>query len=82
VYGDTDSLFILLRGKTKEQAFRIGHDIADSVTLSNPSPIKLKFEKVECRTFRTIRGLTGEGLSPLRFNGQETIRRFQVRKPR
>ncbi|GLB36160.1 putative DNA polymerase type-B family protein [Lyophyllum shimeji] len=46
VYGDTDSLFIHLRGKTKEQAFRIGHDIADTITALNPSPVKLKFEKV------------------------------------
>ncbi|KIP11956.1 hypothetical protein PHLGIDRAFT_510248 [Phlebiopsis gigantea 11061_1 CR5-6] len=46
VYGDTDSLFIYMRGKTKEQAFRIGHDIADTVSAMNPAPIKLKFEKV------------------------------------
>ncbi|EIN13737.1 hypothetical protein PUNSTDRAFT_117429 [Punctularia strigosozonata HHB-11173 SS5] len=46
VYGDTDSLFILLRGKTKDQAFRIGEDIASTVTALNPAPIKLKFEKV------------------------------------
>lgn len=38
-------LFSYLRGKTKEQAFRIGHDIADTITALNPSPIKLKFEK-------------------------------------
>ncbi|KAJ7597046.1 hypothetical protein C8J56DRAFT_919017 [Mycena floridula] len=46
VYGDTDSVFIYLRGKTKEQAFRIGHEIADTITAQNPAPIKLKFEKV------------------------------------
>lgn len=62
VYGDTDSLFIHLPGRTKEQAFRIGNEIAgmlffvlkiqrliqllDVVTASNPPPIKLKFEKV------------------------------------
>ena len=46
VYGDTDSLFIYLRGKTKDQAFRIGRDIADTITAMNPAPIKLKFEKV------------------------------------
>ncbi|KIO08270.1 hypothetical protein M404DRAFT_22870 [Pisolithus tinctorius Marx 270] len=46
VYGDTDSLFIYLKGKTKEQAFRIGQDIADTITVMNPAPIKLKFEKV------------------------------------
>ncbi|KAI0003668.1 hypothetical protein BJV74DRAFT_876040 [Russula compacta] len=46
VYGDTDSLFVYLSGKTKEQAFRIGYDIADAVTRQNPVPVKLKFEKV------------------------------------
>ncbi|OSD03436.1 hypothetical protein PYCCODRAFT_1409114 [Trametes coccinea BRFM310] len=46
VYGDTDSLFIYLPGKTKEQAFRIGQDMADTVTQMNPAPVKLKFEKV------------------------------------
>lgn len=46
VYGDTDSLFIYLPGKSKEDAFRIGNEIADGVTAQNPEPIKLKFEKV------------------------------------
>ncbi|KAG9104750.1 DNA polymerase zeta [Ceratobasidium sp. 370] len=46
VYGDTDSLFIYLPGRTKEQAFRIGNEIADVITAANPPPIKLKFEKV------------------------------------
>ena len=46
VYGDTDSLFVYLPGKTKDQAFRIGYDIADTITVMNPSPVKLKFEKV------------------------------------
>ncbi|TFK30449.1 hypothetical protein FA15DRAFT_607802 [Coprinopsis marcescibilis] len=46
VYGDTDSMFIYLRGRTKDEAFRIGYEIADTVTAMNPAPIKLKFEKV------------------------------------
>lgn len=46
VYGDTDSLFIFLAGKSKDDAFRIGHEMADTVTSMNPRPIKLKFEKV------------------------------------
>ncbi|KAH9049339.1 hypothetical protein EDB84DRAFT_1556197 [Lactarius hengduanensis] len=46
VYGDTDSMFVYLKGKTKEQAFRIGYDIADAITRLNPVPVKLKFEKV------------------------------------
>jgi DNA polymerase zeta len=46
VYGDTDSLFIYLKGRTKDQAFTIGEEIAEAVTQANPRPIKLKFEKV------------------------------------
>ncbi|XP_034939803.1 uncharacterized protein DNApol-zeta isoform X2 [Chelonus insularis] len=46
VYGDTDSLFILVPGKSKDDAFKIGNEIADAVTASNLTPIKLKFEKV------------------------------------
>ncbi|XP_012275886.1 uncharacterized protein LOC105697279 isoform X2 [Orussus abietinus] len=46
VYGDTDSLFVLLPGKSREEAFKVGAEIADAVTESNPNPIKLKFEKI------------------------------------
>ena len=46
VYGDTDSLFVYLKGKTKDQAFDIGNEIAKAVTDMNPRPVKLKFEKV------------------------------------
>ncbi|KAL1869842.1 hypothetical protein VTK73DRAFT_2916 [Phialemonium thermophilum] len=46
VYGDTDSLFVYLKGRTREQAFDIGNEIAQAVTEMNPRPIKLKFEKV------------------------------------
>ncbi|KAI8161396.1 DNA polymerase zeta catalytic subunit [Colletotrichum sp. SAR 10_70] len=46
VYGDTDSLFVYLKGRTKDQAFDIGNEIAKAITDMNPRPIKLKFEKV------------------------------------
>ncbi|KAK5998939.1 DNA polymerase zeta catalytic subunit [Cladobotryum mycophilum] len=46
VYGDTDSLFIYLKGRTRDQAFEIGNEIAKAITAMNPRPIKLKFEKV------------------------------------
>ncbi|KAJ6444141.1 DNA polymerase zeta catalytic subunit [Purpureocillium lavendulum] len=46
VYGDTDSLFVYLKGRTRDQAFDIGNEIAKAVTEMNPRPIKLKFEKV------------------------------------
>lgn len=46
VYGDTDSVFVLLPGRTREEAFAIGEEIAREITQDNPKPIKLKFEKV------------------------------------
>ncbi|EAS35045.3 polymerase zeta subunit [Coccidioides immitis RS] len=46
VYGDTDSLFIYLKGRTRDEAFDIGEEIAQKITASNPRPVKLKFEKV------------------------------------
>ena len=39
-------MFVLLKGATKEQAFKIGNEIAEAVTATNPKPVKLKFEKV------------------------------------
>lgn len=46
VYGDTDSMFVALAGASKEEAFRIGKEIAAAVTAQNPPPVQLKFEKV------------------------------------
>ncbi|XP_058083823.1 DNA polymerase zeta catalytic subunit isoform X2 [Magnolia sinica] len=46
IYGDTDSMFVLLKGRTMEQAFRIGQEIASAVTAMNPNPVTLKMEKV------------------------------------
>lgn len=46
VYGDTDSLFIYVKGRTRDQAFDIGNEISKAITDMNPRPIKLKFEKV------------------------------------
>lgn len=46
VYGDTDSLFVYLPGKSREEAFDIGRTISEEVTRRFPDPIQLKFEKV------------------------------------
>ncbi|KAG7673423.1 hypothetical protein KSW81_006633 [Nannochloris sp. 'desiccata'] len=46
VYGDTDSLFVQLPGRTVEEAFAIGAEIAAAVTAANPPPVTLKLEKV------------------------------------
>ncbi|KAJ2327756.1 DNA polymerase zeta, partial [Coemansia sp. RSA 2702] len=46
VYGDTDSVFVWLPGRSRQDAFRIGQEIAAAVTQQNPAPVQLKFEKV------------------------------------
>ena len=46
VYGDTDSLFVYLKGRSKDDAFDVGTEIAKAITDINPRPVKLKFEKV------------------------------------
>ncbi|CAI8615458.1 unnamed protein product [Vicia faba] len=51
IYGDTDSMFVLLKGRTVKEAFQIGSEIAAAVTAMNPSPVTLKMEKVYHRCF-------------------------------
>ncbi|KAG0360374.1 DNA polymerase zeta [Gamsiella multidivaricata] len=51
VYGDTDSMFVHLKGRTRQEAFEIGYDIAETITRMNPRPVKLKFEKVYDKCF-------------------------------
>eukprot|EP00112_Aurelia_sp_Birch-Aquarium-sp1_P026635 Seg958.6 transcript_id=Seg958.6/GoldUCD/mRNA.D3Y31 product="DNA polymerase zeta catalytic subunit" protein_id=Seg958.6/GoldUCD/D3Y31 len=46
VYGDTDSVFIQMKGATKQRAFDVANEIVEAVTKINPQPMKLKFEKV------------------------------------
>ena len=45
-YISSHSLFVLVKGATKEEAFRVGKEIVAAVTADNPKPVKLKFEKV------------------------------------
>ena len=46
VYGDTDSLFIELPGRSLEEAHRIGKEMANTVSRMCPPDVVLKFEKV------------------------------------
>lgn len=51
-------MFVLLKGATKEQSFKIGQEIAEAVTATNPKPVKLKFEKVKGKYFAwTVSGV-------------------------
>lgn len=46
VYGDTDSVFVKLPGRTVKEAFDFGEQFCGAVTASNPPPVQLKLEKV------------------------------------
>jgi DNA polymerase zeta len=46
LYGDTDSVFVLLPGRSVAQAFEIGEEMAREVTAKQPPEVVLKFEKV------------------------------------
>ncbi|KAF8394525.1 hypothetical protein HHK36_020735 [Tetracentron sinense] len=46
IYGDTDSMFVLLKGRTVKESLKIGQEIASAITAMNPDPVKLKMEKV------------------------------------
>lgn len=46
VYGDTDSMFVLLKGRSRREAFCIGNEIASTISAMNPNPVVLKMEKV------------------------------------
>lgn len=86
IYGDTDSLFIILPGRSRAEAFKIGNEIADAVTDENPQPVKLKFEKVyhPCvlQTKKRYVGYSWETLDQKvpKFDakGIETVRRDQI----
>lgn len=82
VYGDTDSLFVYLPGRSKEDAFIIGKEMAEAVTRNNPDPVTLKFEKVYHPSILLAKkryvGMSSEAVdSEVKFDakGIETVRR-------
>lgn len=46
IYGDTDSVFVKLPGRSVQEAFRFGKEFCAAVTANNPPPVQLKLEKV------------------------------------
>ena len=46
IYGDTDSIFVKLSGRSVQEAFQFGKELCKAVTASNPPPVMLKLEKV------------------------------------
>lgn len=39
-------MFVLLKGRSVEEGFKIGNEIALAITAMNPDPVTLKMEKV------------------------------------
>ena len=85
VSGDTDSLFVHIKGATLPRAFQVAHEIIDFVQNRFPSPIALKLEKVylPCVLVAKKRyaGYAYESLSStpkLDVKGLECIRRDQT----
>ena len=83
VYGDTDSLFVLLPGRSRADAFVVGAEIAAAVTAANPRPVRLRMDKVyhPCvlQTKKRYVGAMFERADQARFSfdakGIETVRR-------
>lgn len=46
IYGDTDSVFVKLPGRSVQEAFQFGEEFCKAVTAANPPPVQLKLEKV------------------------------------
>lgn len=46
MYGDTDSIFVKLPGRSVQEGFEFGEEFCAAVTASNPPPVQLKLEKV------------------------------------
>lgn len=85
IYGDTDSLFVKLPGRTVKEAFSFGNEFCKEVTASNPPPIQLKLEKVYgaslMQTKKKYCGMKYESLDQIKptfeAKGLETVRRDQ-----
>ena len=58
-------MFVLLEGVSKDEAFRIGQDIVDTITALNPKPVKLKFEKVSQEQQQEVRSTSCRRSQPL-----------------
>lgn len=85
VYGDTDSLFVKLPGRSHKEAFDFGEELCRAVTADNPPPVQLKLEKVYMgsimQTMKRYCGMKYESRNQAKptfeAKGLETVRRDQ-----
>jgi DNA polymerase zeta len=87
LYGDTDSIFIRLPGRSISEAFLFGEEFCQAVTQGNPPPVQLKLEKVYAacllQTKKKYCGMMYESATQKRpvfeAKGIETVRRDQCK---
>ncbi len=87
VYGDTDSVFVQLPGRSVAEAFTFGETFCAEVTRKNPPPVNLKLEKVygSCmlQTKKRYAGMMftdpGQSTPTFEAKGIEVIRKDQCR---
>jgi len=85
LYGDTDSIFVRLPGRSTSEAFAFGEEFCQAVTESNPPPVQLKLEKVYMgsllQTKKKYCGMMYESANQQRpvfeAKGIETVRKDQ-----
>jgi len=85
IYGDTDSLFIKMPGRSYKEAFEFGEKFCMAVTSLNPPPVNLKLEKVYLGSImQTMKRYCGmkydskyQKKPTFEAKGLETIRRDQ-----
>ncbi|KAL7565302.1 hypothetical protein ACA910_014590 [Epithemia clementina (nom. ined.)] len=85
LYGDTDSVFVKLPGRSVAEAFRFGEEFCKAVTAKNPPPVQLKLEKVYLgsilQTKKKYCGMKFESVKQpkptFEAKGLETVRRDQ-----
>ncbi|GMH07749.1 hypothetical protein Nepgr_009589 [Nepenthes gracilis] len=83
IYGDTDSMFVILKGRNLRESFKIGQEIAATITALNPNPVTLKMEKIYQPCFLLTKkryvGYSYESLDQVQpvfdAKGIETVRR-------
>jgi DNA polymerase zeta len=85
IYGDTDSLFIKMPGRSHKEAFQFGELLCKAVTSLNPPPVQLKLEKVYVgsimQTMKRYVGMKYDSIDQRKptfeAKGLETVRRDQ-----
>ncbi|KAI8846694.1 hypothetical protein BC829DRAFT_445128 [Chytridium lagenaria] len=75
IYGDTDSMFTIMEGASKETAFKMGLTLVKEVTRLTPPPVKLKFEKTKKRYVGFMYETLEETEPGFDAKGIETVRR-------